>query len=456
MPGMTHTCTLTVNSKRRWIVSRTTALTLAVRLSVLLCASRAAFGSCNGNTICGDGVTDTTCGEECDDGGVCIGSMNAGTACTDSAQCPGGACKTFGGDGCAANCTLESGVLLNLIPGHMEGNDIATGTSGVVLHGDILTIPVPLSGQATLTIGKERVGEIPIVIKARNIRFPRINISFLACECVRPAAAKTCGGTVFQLDGVTLSPDCTLDDHACVGRKPCAFVFGAGNSAAGVIGCSGLNDINFIVTQDAGGTTGTSHPPVFQLSGTGAAGSARLFSSAELSALVGLCSGTSPGYGPDGEFCTDDDGPPARRDIVTNPLVTGLAAGQLLNANESDGNNVGPVTVSGAPFSCDALHEAPPRAAGAGLAGVSTQLQRPTTGDVVFTTVVVAASGVGHCVGDCGNDRSVTIDELLRLVNIALGNTEVPECIAGDANGDGRITVDEILVAVTNAIDGCV
>ena len=434
----------------------TAATMLEVLFSILLCASRGAFGgSCSGYAICGDGVTDTACGEECDDSGICIGSMNAGTVCTDSVQCPGGACNTFGGDGCAANCTLESDVLLNLVPGQLVGSDITAGTSGVVLHGDILTIPVLLSGQATLTIGKERNGEIPVVIKARNIRFPRISVSTLACDCVRPAAAKTCGGTVFEADGVTLSPDCTLDDHACVGRKPCAFMFGAANSAAGVIGCSGLDDINFIVTQDAGGTTGTSHPPVFQLSGTGAAGSARLFSSAELSSVMGLCSGTSPDYGPDGEFCTDDDGPTTRRDIVTNPLVTGLAAGQLLNANGVDGNNVGPVTVPGAPFSCDALREVPPRAAGAGLAGVSTQLQRPTTGDVVFTTVVVAASGVGHCVGDCGSDRIVTIDELLRLVNIALGNTEVPACVAGDANGDGRITVDEILVAVINATEGC-
>jgi hypothetical protein len=49
----------------------------------------------------------------------------------------------------------------------------------------------------------------------------------------------------------------------------------------------------------------------------------------------------------------------------------------------------------------------------------------------------------------------VTVDEILTMVNIALGNTPVTECLPGDRNGDGTITVDEILTAVHNALDGC-
>lgn len=48
----------------------------------------------------------------------------------------------------------------------------------------------------------------------------------------------------------------------------------------------------------------------------------------------------------------------------------------------------------------------------------------------------------------------VTVDEILKMVNIALG-APVEECPAGDRNGDGDITVDEILTAVANALDGC-
>jgi len=49
----------------------------------------------------------------------------------------------------------------------------------------------------------------------------------------------------------------------------------------------------------------------------------------------------------------------------------------------------------------------------------------------------------------------VTVDEILTMVNIALGNTPVMTCEAGDANHDGQITIDEILTAVNNALNGC-
>jgi hypothetical protein len=59
------------------------------------------------------------------------------------------------------------------------------------------------------------------------------------------------------------------------------------------------------------------------------------------------------------------------------------------------------------------------------------------------------------CVGDCNGDGEVTVDELLTMVNIALGNLPVTSCSAGDGNGDGEVTVDEILLATNNALRGC-
>ena len=50
---------------------------------------------------------------------------------------------------------------------------------------------------------------------------------------------------------------------------------------------------------------------------------------------------------------------------------------------------------------------------------------------------------------------SVTVDELLTLVNIALGNADISTCLPGDANHDMQITIDEILTAVNNALNGC-
>jgi hypothetical protein len=50
----------------------------------------------------------------------------------------------------------------------------------------------------------------------------------------------------------------------------------------------------------------------------------------------------------------------------------------------------------------------------------------------------------------------VTIDEILTMVNIALGNAPLLDCEAADSNHDGHVTIDEILTAVNNALNGCV
>jgi hypothetical protein len=57
--------------------------------------------------------------------------------------------------------------------------------------------------------------------------------------------------------------------------------------------------------------------------------------------------------------------------------------------------------------------------------------------------------------GDCSLNGSVTVDEILTMVNVVLGDRVMADCLAGDVNGDGEITVDEILLAVNNALIGC-
>jgi hypothetical protein len=59
------------------------------------------------------------------------------------------------------------------------------------------------------------------------------------------------------------------------------------------------------------------------------------------------------------------------------------------------------------------------------------------------------------CTADCDRQGMVTIDEILTMVNIALGLVEGSACTAGDANDDSRITIDEILTGVNNALSGC-
>src|SRR5262245_59350770 len=59
------------------------------------------------------------------------------------------------------------------------------------------------------------------------------------------------------------------------------------------------------------------------------------------------------------------------------------------------------------------------------------------------------------CSADCNADGSVTVDELVRSVNIALGSVNVSQCVAADANLDSSITVDELVTGVNSALAGC-
>ncbi|MBI3786519.1 MAG: hypothetical protein HY270_24280, partial [Deltaproteobacteria bacterium] len=59
------------------------------------------------------------------------------------------------------------------------------------------------------------------------------------------------------------------------------------------------------------------------------------------------------------------------------------------------------------------------------------------------------------CVGDCNGNGEITIDEIIKMVNIALGTAMLDTCSPGDGNGDGDITVDEIISAVSTSLSSC-
>ncbi|MCK6555222.1 hypothetical protein L6Q96_11695 [Candidatus Binatia bacterium] len=363
---------------------------------------------------CGNGVVEP--GEDCDDGGICIGGNLAGsgctsngacggdaqpgvclagtkvgTACDDDGDCPGSMCDrcvTFGGDGCAANCTFETEVAFPLVPGVAIPGGIQPGTSGVITYGQIVArLPIPLSGDQTLTIGKERDGEIPAVIKADSVVFPKVQVATLACACVRGFAAKTCGGTIFEADG-TPSPLCgdgIVSPTVCPAARPCTFVNGPGNSAAGVIGCGGLDAIDSVITQDChpdGG--GPAEPREIALSGAGPSGSARLMNTIRIGTQSGLCTPT---------FCSDSDPVEVRGTPVTLPYVTGSTSATVFHAGAVGGPQLGPQGATGGVFQCAALTQSPPSAAGANLAASFTSCAS-ALGDVVLTNNLVA--GVPH------------------------------------------------------------
>ena len=70
-------------------------------------------------------------------------------------------------------------------------------------------------------------------------------------------------------------------------------------------------------------------------------------------------------------------------------------------------------------------------------------------------TINVAASVASSCVGDCDGTGGVAINELIRGVNIALGNAPLSDCTSFDANYDGMVAINELIQAVNNALNGC-
>lgn len=56
--------------------------------------------------------------------------------------------------------------------------------------------------------------------------------------------------------------------------------------------------------------------------------------------------------------------------------------------------------------------------------------------------------------GDCSGNFQVTVDELLTLVNIALGNAQPSACPHGIPSG-AEVNITVIIQAVNNALNGC-
>jgi hypothetical protein len=69
------------------------------------------------------------------------------------------------------------------------------------------------------------------------------------------------------------------------------------------------------------------------------------------------------------------------------------------------------------------------------------------------TPTAVPTPTVVPCVGDCNGDGHVTVDEILTMVNIALGNAGASACPSGVAKTP--VTIDQILTAVNDALNGC-
>jgi hypothetical protein len=66
-----------------------------------------------------------------------------------------------------------------------------------------------------------------------------------------------------------------------------------------------------------------------------------------------------------------------------------------------------------------------------------------------------ASAARAVCVGDCNDDNTVAINELITGVNIALGATPLAQCPSFDADGNSMVGINELITAVNNALGTC-
>ncbi len=89
------------------------------------------------------------------------------------------------------------------------------------------------------------------------------------------------------------------------------------------------------------------------------------------------------------------------------------------------------------------------------LAPSPTRTGTRTPTGMMSVTPSPTATSLLPCVGDCGRDGTVAVNELITMVNVALDHLLISDCELGDANHDGEITINEIVAAVNNALNGC-
>jgi hypothetical protein len=71
------------------------------------------------------------------------------------------------------------------------------------------------------------------------------------------------------------------------------------------------------------------------------------------------------------------------------------------------------------------------------------------------SSTAVETATMPNCPGDCDDSTTITMDELVRGVDIVLGRRPLQSCSTLDINGDDRATVDELARSVNAALNDC-
>ena len=86
----------------------------------------------------------------------------------------------------------------------------------------------------------------------------------------------------------------------------------------------------------------------------------------------------------------------------------------------------------------------------------ATVMPTPTTsaGTVTATATATPTPTPIPCVGDCGGSHTVAVNDIITLVDIALGTAQPAACSKGGLPLGGKVNVAVIIQAVNNALTG--
>lgn len=148
---------------------------------------------------------------------------------------------------------------------------------------------------------------------------------------------------------------------------------------------------------------------------------------------------------------TNTPGPSATPTTATATLSPTMAPGTTTTPTHT--RTVGPTTTTTQPPTATATAVTRTPTPTAGSPTPSATPSPSPTGSAPATATVTATPPA--CAGDCSGDGTVTVDELVMLVDIVLENGALTDCPVGDADHDRAIAINDILVAVNNALRGC-
>jgi len=128
------------------------------------------------------------------------------------------------------------------------------------------------------------------------------------------------------------------------------------------------------------------------------------------------------------------------------PTATVTPASTLTATVSTPTATARPTSTATAPSTPIATATVLPTASATVIAATPTPMATPTPSPTVTP---------GDCAGDCDDGGSVTIDEVITGVNIALETIDLGQCPIFDTDDSGTVTVDELIAAIKNALNGC-